>query len=610
MIDLIELQEYHLDILGEIAHLRSDNDKLLCFLDYFNWLNILDDQLVIDAFLFEPLHLIIPNFQRYSAFGAKPAVTDEILNIFRQISSNKCFVEVSEMLNSNILRIEKELEELNKYLNGLDNGDNFDTKVYFPLSERLNNTSKKNGSIEFLNITINHTKKLLNNEFHVVPSLPSIDEKLKSQIENSWIYAKHFYKNTHQFNIPNVEVLIKFNKKLGIYQGDSLGSALTLAFISEISHHFNSRVKYRINQSVLFTGAVNSKGELIPLQKDITQRKTITAFYSNFHSFVIPHMDKKYAMNILDDENKVYPKRKLNIISVDNIKEILLNEDIFYQDIQKFRFYLTGRIKESIKAFLIFIFLFITFLFFILFSNEEPDFIQAAVKNYRIDVENLQPIFNDETILTLKFDNDDIPRDSSKIMGGKNFEYVKNRFDEKKRAVLLNGIDSYFEFAEGDKYKINFPLSISIWFYKTNNKTSYIFSNDFDTTGYYGIHLGFYPGDFVQLSAGNGGKIGSLDSRKSILTQNPIKLNKWYHVVGIIKDWENMDIYLNSHKQSTIYSGYAESLNYSEGKVNFGRYKTSVMRPTFHYEGVIDDFRLYDRILSEKEINKLFHEKY
>ena len=58
--------------------------------------------------------------------------------------------------------------------------------------------------------------------------------KFEDQLYNSWKYAKNYISNLTKKTIPNFKVGLHFNQKLGIYEGDSLGIALTLSFIFEL----------------------------------------------------------------------------------------------------------------------------------------------------------------------------------------------------------------------------------------------------------------------------------------------------------------------------------------------------------------------------------------
>ena len=76
-------------------------------------------------------------------------------------------------------------------------------------------------------------------------------------------------------------------------------------------------------------------------------------------------------------------------------------------------------------------------------------------------------------------------------------------------------------------------------------------------------------------------------------------MNKWYHVVGTY-DSKEMKIYVNGKLEGTsgVQSG---AINYPD-RIFFsiGAYKDD--NEDFVHKGMLDEVRLYDRALSEKEV--------
>lgn len=89
-----------------------------------------------------------------------------------------------------------------------------------------------------------------------------------------------------------------------------------------------------------------------------------------------------------------------------------------------------------------------------------------------------------------------------------------------------------------------------------------IIVND-DSFTYQGVLLGITTGNIISIHFGNGGVIATPQSRRSIYLTNPIELDQWVHVVGIIKDNLNMDVYLHYKEQKSFYSGEAKKVNYN-----------------------------------------------
>ena len=87
-------------------------------------------------------------------------------------------------------------------------------------------------------------------------------------------------------------------------------------------------------------------------------------------------------------------------------------------------------------------------------------------------------------------------------------------------------------------------------------------------------------------------------------TPNQYDMNKWYHLVGTY-DGKEMKIYVNGKLENTT--------NAQSGEINYpdrifytiGAYKDD--NEDFSHKGLIDEVRIYDRALTEKEISNNLH---
>lgn len=207
--------------------------------------------------------------------------------------------------------------------------------------------------------------------------------------------------------------------------------------------------------------------------------------------------------------------------------------------------------------------------------------------------------------------NSNARNDISSIADGHNFgaQLTQDRFKNDSSAFYFNGFDSYIDIGNEDITKPGFPVTISVWIKKTDNEQGWIFSNNLDPNYYKGIFLGFGDGNLISLHFGNGNLIGSPTARRSVYAIDPIELSTWYHVIGIIESAENMKIYLNGDELSTVSSGSASQLFYDNGIACFGKFYNWQNQRARYFKGMIDDFRIYNRVLSDAEIGTLFKEE-
>ncbi len=205
-------------------------------------------------------------------------------------------------------------------------------KAYFPvLIEQDQNDDLVLGLIESISLNIRSSKTETN--FIIVPSGKEIEKRIEEQIKNSWEAAKKFVKKFLRKINPHHEVVISFDKRIGEYVGSSLGIALTISFIEELLLFYNAPTVVNINEGIAFTGSNDGQGNIFPTSKEVIEKKVEIIFYSEINTFVLPEKDREYALNKLNELQKEFPKRKLEIISVVSLTDLLNRRNLV--DIKK-----------------------------------------------------------------------------------------------------------------------------------------------------------------------------------------------------------------------------------------------------------------------------------
>ncbi|MBC8384550.1 MAG: LamG domain-containing protein [Candidatus Cloacimonetes bacterium] len=90
-------------------------------------------------------------------------------------------------------------------------------------------------------------------------------------------------------------------------------------------------------------------------------------------------------------------------------------------------------------------------------------------------------------------------------------------------------------------------------------------------------------------------------------------INEWVHIVGI-RVGGTWKIYINGTLQYSIDTGYTSEISFSDHYIDIGQFNCwhgswdENHRDNAWWDGKIDDVRIYNRALSESEINSLYHE--
>ena len=138
-------------------------------------------------------------------------------------------------------------------------------------------------------------------------------------------------------------------------------------------------------------------------------------------------------------------------------------------------------------------------------------------------------------------------------------------------------------------------------------ENSAIFTNDFTEKYHSGIWMNLNGANpSLRLSIGNATTYGP-SGRKTFSTYKMIEANKWYFVVGIVEAVDDIQIYLNSIKQEGYYEGSATQLKYSGNNGSIGRKDASYSNEPYYLKGYLDDFRYWKRIITQDEIDTLYH---
>ncbi len=354
-----EKRKEYLEISSNVKSVRVLIFKLV---DFFEELLSQPSEQIKEVFILESAPELIKMLEIYSAYGITPDKTERVIS-------------VSEKLISYIPQIEKYLPKLKDELSNLKqilNGEILEKRgsLSFPVIEKTDTESY--GLMEELEISIHTNKKRNKIDFHIVPSLPKIEERLQKQIDYSWEYAVNYLKRRYKKFTPNLLVTIKYVNKLGIYEGNSLGIALTIGFIQELFKYYDLREEISIDSSISATGSMTINGEVGEVGKEIIRVKTEAVFYSPIDKFIIPQKDFDHANNRLSELLKVYPQRRLKLIPVMNIADVTTRRDTLSIEKQNIITW-GGRKVIRNKTTLIFSILLLVILFGFYYLNQDDN---------------------------------------------------------------------------------------------------------------------------------------------------------------------------------------------------------------------------------------------
>ncbi|MFZ1517292.1 MAG: hypothetical protein WAU11_00865 [Ignavibacteriaceae bacterium] len=328
--NLFELETLRTELINKSFNSSSSINNLNLFVNYFETILSLNNPNLIEAFLKEFIADFITSIKKFDVWGVDPSFTNRLNVILEKLSDLDCFEVDEQTLLKELERIKNRYDKLLDILEDKEYKNGIEQKAYFPL---IDNEPIENiyGVID--SITVRISKCAENNKFIIVPSEKEIEKRIIEQCENSWKVALIQLSTYIKKPFPYHDIIISFDKKIGFYEGDSLGIALTLTMLEELLRFYNPEYIIKIKECSAFTGGVKENGRVQETGKEIIKQKVKAIFFSEINTFILPKFEETYAQFALTQLKLVYPNRNLKLIPAEDISDVINRRDVV--DIKK-----------------------------------------------------------------------------------------------------------------------------------------------------------------------------------------------------------------------------------------------------------------------------------
>lgn len=177
-------------------------------------------------------------------------------------------------------------------------------------------------------------------------------------------------------------------------------------------------------------------------------------------------------------------------------------------------------------------------------------------------------------------------------------DLTTNRFDQPDSAYFFDGISNYIFIDSDPAMELEFPFSVSLWFYRDEAPAS--IETLFKSDGHDDIYSGFWismsaAGEIVAVY-GDGLGFGA-EHRVSKRSSGPVSVGEWHHVLAVFNGLNDIDLYIDCELDPGYYSGSGTSMNYLGLPATIGKYDWR------KFNGKIDDLRVYDDAINEEELD-------
>ncbi|MFQ6614257.1 MAG: hypothetical protein ACE5D1_05380, partial [Fidelibacterota bacterium] len=135
--------------------------------------------------------------------------------------------------------------------------------------------------------------------------------------------ARKIYSGRRHRSKNRLKVIYSFPDTASLYTGDSMGFAMGMITVANLSRILESLREYRVPRNIAVTGAMDQYGKLRPISSDSLQIKMQAAFYSPVEAVGLPAENHEEALKIREQLTQSYPRRKLEIVPVKSLRETL-----------------------------------------------------------------------------------------------------------------------------------------------------------------------------------------------------------------------------------------------------------------------------------------------
>jgi phage pi2 protein 07 len=383
---------YHIELktsqLRQKLHsVVSSKTSLLILYEYYNSLLNSANKQLIEAYIPEFIQSYLSLLNNFDPYCLSPSITQSIITQINEIAEYLSESEIKASFKDSAQKIHNKLEKFKAVLDGTIPDELITNKLCFPLLEENEDLQSQitTGILETVTIKISKAKD--ENKLLLIPSEVKIEPRLQKQVETSWHKAVEIVRRYNK-KIPDYhKVVIQFDKRVGFYRGNSLGAALTLAFIEELLSYYNSPVVIRTGKGIALTGGLNEDSSLIATSKEVIEKKVENVFFSPIQTFVVPKDDLAYAEEKLKTLRQEFPKRDLTLAGIKTFDDLLDSRKLI--DIRKQKILTRtakGIKKNKISVSIISIFILVFAYLFFIKMDTNPAYLQY--EGYVVEVKN------------------------------------------------------------------------------------------------------------------------------------------------------------------------------------------------------------------------------
>jgi Concanavalin A-like lectin/glucanases superfamily len=184
---------------------------------------------------------------------------------------------------------------------------------------------------------------------------------------------------------------------------------------------------------------------------------------------------------------------------------------------------------------------------------------------------------------------------------------TNDRLGNPNSAYSFNGASDYIDIGSSGLFNFTSGMTFAVWINPAALPVKRSFIIDKWVNSVEDKHLYFLPDSRLEFYLHNCFNVGGDFNLQGVSSVNPIALNQWTFIVATY-DGTSINLYLNGNLNASE-TVSQNCVSNSTGSMYFGfNPDRAWTQEGVAFDGMIDDVRIYNRALSESEIQSLYNE--
>jgi len=181
----------------------------------------------------------------------------------------------------------------------------------------------------------------------------------------------------------------------------------------------------------------------------------------------------------------------------------------------------------------------------------------------------------------------------------------EDRFGNPNSACHFDGVDDFINLPNIADLKPALPVSFSFWIKYETTGYRPVFNTSFEEDKSSGVYFNSNSMGNYSVSFGDGSNFYASSTRSTFISEANAARDEWHLIIVVVESSGQMKIFEDCKEYGGTYSGTGGDLQYSTTAGSIGRHDRNTNTLADFFEGIIDEFRYWNRALNDEDIIEL-----